>query len=92
MLSQSKKPPHRVAVRFILHESDSDKARDMLTAARRDLRQGINTFLACWDTMDWPSPWDRVCELTPPTWRSVQIEKQLAADHSIPSAHSAYAA
>lgn len=89
---QSKKPPHQVAVRFILHGSDSDIARDMLTVARRDLRSGIDAFSICWESGDWPSPWSEVCELLPPNWRRVQIEKQLAADTSTPFTSSAYAA
>jgi len=68
---QSKKPPHRVALRFIhagslLHE-----------IGRVDLRTGINSFAQCWETGEWPSPWDDVKELSPPDWRMRQIERQL---------------
>ena len=68
---QSKKPPHRIALRFVhassyLHE-----------IGRVDLRRGINSFAHCWETGEWPSPWDDVKELTPPDWRMRQIERQL---------------
>lgn len=68
---QSKKPPHRVALRFVhagslLHE-----------IGRVDLRTGINSFAHCWETGEWPSPWDDVKELNPPDWRMRQIERQL---------------
>jgi hypothetical protein len=89
---QSKKPPHQIALRLILQESDNDKARDMLKAARIDLRRGINTFSHCWTSSDWPSPWNEVTELVPPSWRSAQIDKQLAEGTGNTIPPSAYAA
>lgn len=68
---QSKKPPHRVALRFIT-------PRSLLhDAGRVDLREGINIFAQCWANGDWPSPWDEIKELTPPDWRIRQIERHL---------------
>lgn len=82
---QCKKPPHRVALRFvhprsILHD-----------AGRHDLRRGINIFAECWESGHWPSPWDQVKELTPPDWRLRQIERQLE-DSSTGLPHGSLAA
>lgn len=76
---QSKKPPHRVALRFI-------HPRSLLhDAGRVDLRRGINIFAECWAQGSWPSPWDEVKELTPPDWRMRQIEKHLEnVEYSFP--------
>lgn len=65
----------RVALRTI--RVANDVHRDMLTAARLDLRAGINRFADCWDRGVWPSPWDKAADMIPPDFRLRQIQKQV---------------
>lgn len=69
---QSKKPPHRVAIRVIR------PGTDLFNMGRVDLRRAINKFHACITTGQWPSEWDKVCDVTPPDFRLRQIERELA--------------
>jgi hypothetical protein len=61
----------RISIRYIRAGSD------MLAAARLDIREAVNIFAHCWDTSDWPSPWDEEAEMVPPPWRMREIERRL---------------
>lgn len=70
-----KEPPHRVAVRTLRIASDTGRA--LLDNGWLDVKQGVATFLECWETGVWPSPWDSVTDIIPPDWHMRRIEKRL---------------
>ena len=61
-----KKPPHRVAVRMI--RAQSETGADLLDAGWLDIEAALRIFAVCWETGDWPSPWDKVSDLQPSDW------------------------
>lgn len=70
-----KQPPYRVAVRTL--RASSYTGRALLDHGWLDIKQGVSTFLECWQTGVWPSPWDTVSDILPPDWYQRQVEKRL---------------